>query len=126
LDGLGRPYESVLVEDGSSDGSLEVLRDLAERDSRVSVIQLSRNYGQTAALAAGIDYARGDIIVTMDGDLQHEPEEIPRFIAKLTEGFDVVSGWRETRTDSFWLRRIPSRCANWLMRRSSGIPVRDF
>lgn len=126
LAGLGVQYEVVFVDDGSRDKSREVLARLSAASAKVRVLELARNFGQTAALAAGIDYASGDVIITMDGDLQHTPEDIPRFLAKLGEGFDVVSGWRETRTDNFWLRRIPSLCANWLMRFVSGISIKDF
>jgi len=117
--------EIVLVNDGSRDRSLEVLQELARQHPELVVVELARNFGQTAALAAGIDQARGDVIVTMDGDLQHAPEEIPRFLRKLEEGFDVVSGWREVRTDSV-VRRLPSKCANALARKLTGVQVKDF
>lgn len=126
LKNLTKRFEIVLVDDGSRDDSLKQMLELAKNDSHLSVVELSRNFGQTPALAAGIDHARGDVIVTMDADLQHKPEEIPRFIEKLNEGFDIVSGWREVRTDGFVLRRIPSYCANRLMRLMSGVPVKDF
>ena len=90
------------------------------------VIKLRRNFGQTSALAAGFDHAQGEFILAMDGDLQHDPDEIPNFLAKLEEGYDVVSGWRSQRGDNFLLRRIPSRCANWLMARLSGVDIHDF
>ena len=125
LNQLGSPYEVIFVDDGSRDASLQTLRAIAELDERVRVVQLARNYGQTAALAAGIDHANGEVIVTMDGDLQHAPEEIPRFIEKLMEGFDIVSGWREGRSDG-WLRSVPSWCANFLMRHLSGVVIKDF
>jgi len=92
----------------------------------VRVIPLARNYGQTAALAAGFDAAAGQVIVAMDGDLQHEPEEIPKLLAKLDEGYDIVSGWREQRVDNLWTRRLPSKIANWLMARLSGVALHDF
>jgi hypothetical protein len=92
----------------------------------VRVIRLARNYGQTAALAAGFDAARGDVIVAMDGDLQHAPEEIPKLLAKLSEGYDIVSGWREKRVDNMWTRRLPSKIANWLMAKLSGVSLHDF
>lgn len=126
LNSLVANFEIIFVNDGSRDNSLSVLREIQKADSRVVVIELSRNFGQTAALAAGIDKAKGDIIVTMDGDLQHSPEDIPRFIQKLDEGYDIVSGWRETRTDNYFLRKFPSACANALMRYLSGMTVRDF
>jgi len=92
----------------------------------VLVIKLRRNFGQTSALAAGFDHATGDFILAMDGDLQHDPDEIPKFVEKLLEGYDVVSGWRKERIDNFIMRRIPSRCANWLMAKLSGVDIHDF
>src|SRR2546427_10545653 len=123
---IGLPSEIIYVDDGSSDGTAEALTDIATRDSQVRLIPLARNYGQTAALAAGFDAAAGDVIVAMDGDLQHEPEEIPKLLAKLHEGFDIVSGWREQRVDNLWSRRVPSKIANWLMARISGVSLHDF
>jgi glycosyltransferase involved in cell wall biosynthesis len=95
-------------------------------DSRVVVVKLRRNFGQTPALAAGFDNARGDFIIAMDGDLQHDPGDIPLFLEKLAQGYDIVSGWRKRRIDNLWLRRIPSRCANWLMAKLSGVNIHDF
>jgi glycosyltransferase involved in cell wall biosynthesis len=126
LAAVGRPYEIVFVDDGSSDGTHQHLARIARADAAVRVITLARNYGQTAALAAGFDHARGRVIVTMDGDLQNEPEEMPRFLAKLDEGYDLVTGWRDKRQDGLWTRRIPSRVANWLMSKVSGVPLHDF
>jgi glycosyltransferase involved in cell wall biosynthesis len=123
---IGVPSEIVYVDDGSSDGTREVLATIADHDPRVRIVQLARNYGQTAALAAGFDAAAGEVIVAMDGDLQHEPEEIPRLLAKLHEGYDIVSGWREQRVDNWWTRRLPSKIANWLMARLSGVSLHDF
>ena len=120
------PSEIVYVDDGSSDGTTEALTALADRDARVRLVPLARNYGQTAALAAGFDAAAGEVIVAMDGDLQHAPEEIPKLLAKLHEGFDIVSGWREQRVDNLWTRRLPSRIANWLMAKLSGVSLHDF
>ena len=120
------PSEIVYVDDGSSDGTTEALTAIADRDPRVRLIPLARNYGQTAALAAGFDAAAGDVIVAMDGDLQHEPEEIPKLLAKLHEGFDIVSGWREQRVDNLWTRRLPSKIPNWLMAKLSGVSLHDF
>jgi glycosyltransferase involved in cell wall biosynthesis len=118
--------EVIYVDDGSTDGTDEVLAAISERDAHVRLITLARNYGQTAALAAGFDAAAGEVIVAMDGDLQHAPEEIPRLLEKLGEGYDIVSGWRERRVDGLWTRRLPSRIANWLMARLSGVTLHDF
>jgi glycosyltransferase involved in cell wall biosynthesis len=123
---LGLDAEIVYVDDGSRDATWATVEAIGELDSRVHAIRLARNYGQTAALAAGFDAARGEVIVAMDGDLQHEPEEIPKLIAKLDEGYDVVSGWREHRVDGYWTRRLPSKIANWLMAKLSGVSLHDF
>jgi glycosyltransferase involved in cell wall biosynthesis len=120
------PFELVLVDDGSTDGTFNLLREIVAVDSRVVVVKLRRNFGQTPALAAGFDHARGEYVIAMDGDLQHDPADIPRFLEKLAEGYDIVSGWRKQRIDNLWLRRIPSRCANWLMAKLSGVAIHDF
>ena len=119
-------FELVFVDDGSRDRTYRMLEEIAAVDSRVLVIKLRRNFGQTSALAAGFDHAQGEFILAMDGDLQHDPLEVPRFLAKLEEGYDVVSGWRTERGDNFLLRQIPSRTANWLMASLSGVPIHDF
>ena len=119
-------FELVLVDDGSSDRTYRLLEEIAAVDSRVLVIKLRRNFGQTSALAAGFDNASGEYILAMDGDLQHDPNDIPGFLEKLEEGFDVVSGWRKDRIDNFVMRRIPSRCANWLIAKLSGVDIHDF
>jgi len=119
-------FELVFVDDGSSDRTFHLLREIAAVDSRVTVVRLRRNFGQTSALAAGFDHARGDYIIAMDGDLQHDPADIPLFLEKISEGYDIVSGWRKRRQDNLWLRRIPSRCANWLMAKLSGVDIHDF
>jgi glycosyltransferase involved in cell wall biosynthesis len=122
----GESFEIVLVDDGSRDRTFNLLREIAAIDSRVTVVKLRRNFGQTSALAAGFDHSRGDYIIAMDGDLQHDPADIPLFLEKIAEGYDIVSGWRKRRIDNLWLRRIPSRCANWLMAKLSGVNIHDF
>jgi glycosyltransferase involved in cell wall biosynthesis len=119
-------FELVFVDDGSRDRTYRLLEEIAAVDSRVLVIKLRRNFGQTSALAAGFDHAQGEYILAMDGDLQHDPLEVPHFLAKLEEGYDVVSGWRRQRGDNMLLRRIPSRAANALMAALSGVPIHDF
>jgi glycosyltransferase involved in cell wall biosynthesis len=126
MEQVGEPFEMVFVDDGSRDRTYRLLEEIAAVDSRVLVIRLRRNFGQTSALAAGFDHAQGDFLISMDGDLQHDPEEIPNFIARLEEGYDVVSGWRAQRGDNLLLRRIPSACANWMMARVSGVDIHDF
>jgi glycosyltransferase involved in cell wall biosynthesis len=121
-----KSYELVFVDDGSSDGTLDKLKQIAEQDEYVVVVELRRNFGQTPALAAGFDYARGEVIISMDGDLQHLPEEIPNFIEKINAGYDVVSGWREKRVDNLVMRKIPSRIANWIAAKISGVDIHDF
>ncbi|HKE06102.1 MAG TPA: glycosyltransferase family 2 protein [Blastocatellia bacterium] len=125
MEEIGEDYELVFVDDGSADRTQAILREICALDPRVTGIRLRRNFGQTAALAAGFDYAQGEVIIAMDGDLQHQPEDIPRFLAKLEEGYDVVSGWRQNRQDGF-LRAFPSRVANKLMALASGVPIHDF
>jgi glycosyltransferase involved in cell wall biosynthesis len=122
----GESFEIVLVDDGSRDRTFHLLREIAAVDSRVTVVKLRRNFGQTSALAAGFDHSRGEYIIAMDGDLQHDPADIPLFLEKIAEGYDIVSGWRKRRIDNLWLRRIPSRCANWLMAKLSGVSIHDF
>ncbi len=126
LEQLGRTYEIIYVDDGSTDGSLKILRDLAARDVRVRVIALRRNYGQTAAMSAGIDHARGDILIPMDADLQNDPLDIQRLLDKLDEGYDVVSGWRKDRKDKMLTRRLPSQMANRLISVISGVHLHDY
>ncbi len=126
MSGLDEPYEIVFVDDGSTDQTLKTLHEIYESDSRVSIVALRRNFGQTPALKAGFDAAHGRIIISMDGDLQHAPEEIPAFIAKIEAGYDIVSGWRAQRQDGWLTRRLPSRIANWMMAKLSGVRLHDF
>lgn len=123
---LGRSAEIVYVDDGSSDGSLQILRELADSDPRVRVVALRRNYGQTAAMAAGIDAARGKVLIPMDADLQNDPADIVRLLEKLDEGYDVVSGWRKNRKDKMFTRKIPSMLANRLISWIGGVPLHDY
>ncbi|MGA8676271.1 MAG: glycosyltransferase family 2 protein [Candidatus Acidiferrales bacterium] len=121
------PVEFVYVDDQSSDATPQILAQIAAEDPRVAVLRLKRNYGQTTALAAGFDYASGDIIISMDGDLQHDPADIPTLLGTMeTTGCDIVSGWRRKRVDNFILRRLPSRIANWMMAKLSGVDIHDF
>src|SRR5437660_4389781 len=123
---LGRSAEIIYIDDGSSDGSLTVLREIAANDSRVRVIALRRNYGQTPAMAAGIHAARGQVLIPMDADLQNDPVDIARLLEKIDEGYDVVSGWRKNRRDPLITRKIPSQIANWLISRIGGVPLHDY
>jgi glycosyltransferase involved in cell wall biosynthesis len=123
---IGDSFELVLVDDGSTDRTYHLLKEIADVDSRVLVVKLRRNFGQTSALAAGFDHASGEFILAMDGDLQHDPNDITEFVKKLDEGYDIVSGWRKERVDSLFIRRVPSRCANWLMAKLSGVDIHDF
>jgi glycosyltransferase involved in cell wall biosynthesis len=126
LEPLGREYEIVLVDDGSTDGSRPLLEELAASDPRLKVVMLRRNFGQTAALQAGIDWSQGAVVVTLDGDLQNDPADIPRLLAKLDEGYDAVMGRRARRQDDLFLRKVPSLMGNWLIRRVTGVPIQDL
>ncbi len=126
LSGLNRTYEIIFIDDGSKDGTRAKCLEIHARHSQVKVIALKGNCGQTAALSAGFDFADGNIIISMDGDLQHNPAEIPIFVKWIDEGYDVVSGWREKRIDPLITRKIPSRIANWVMAKLSGIDLHDF
>lgn len=126
LSKLGRSAEIVFVDDGSTDDSLKVLREIAAKDARVRVVALKRNYGQTAAMAAGIDAAQGQVLIPMDADLQNDPADIVRLLEKLDEGYDVVSGWRKNRQDKLITRKIPSMLANRLISWIGGVPLHDY
>jgi glycosyltransferase involved in cell wall biosynthesis len=125
LEGLDMPYEILYVDDGSRDGSTDKMRQLALDDPHVRVVSFRRNFGQTAAVQAGIDNSRGEILVFMDGDMQNDPHDIPRLLDKIDEGYDVVSGWRKNREDEA-TRVLPSKIANWIIARVTGIPLNDF
>ncbi len=126
LGDLGEPWELIAINDGSTVGSREVLDRLAENDKSLKVIHFKRNFGQTAAMMAGIDFARGDIIISMDGDLQNDPLDIPRVLEQLAQGYDVCSGWRHKRQDSALKRTLPSRIANYLISAISGVRLHDY
>lgn len=126
LHSMGCTYEIIMVDDGSSDGSYGELTRLAGKDSALKVIRFRRNFGQTAAMSAGFDFAKGDIIIPMDGDLQNDPADIPRLVEKIHEGYDVVSGWRRDRKDTFVSRKIPSLLANALISRQTGVHLHDY
>ncbi|MFO7682202.1 MAG: glycosyltransferase family 2 protein [Chloroflexota bacterium] len=126
MDNLDRSSETILIDDGSTDGSFNILRQLQQADPRVRAIKLRRNFGQSAAFSAGFDHARGDIIITMDADLQNDPRDIPKLLGKIDEGYDIVSGWRVKRQDKWLTRRIPSQAANWLISRLTGVRLHDY
>ena len=123
---LGLDYEIVVVDDGSLDGSFPIMEELAARDPRWKVVRLRRNYGQSAAMQAGIDWAAGEILVTMDGDLQNDPADIPMLLERMKEGYDVVMGLREKRQDHYWIRKLPSNLGNWLIRKVTGVTTKDM
>src|SRR6267143_6906088 len=125
MEALGPTFEVLYIDDGSRDGSTERLGQLASRDARVRVVSFRRNFGQTAAVQAGIDNSRGDILVFLDGDMQNDPHDIPHLLAKIDEGYDVVSGWRRNRHDAA-TRVLPSQIANWLIGRVTGVRLSDF
>jgi glycosyltransferase involved in cell wall biosynthesis len=126
LESLGKTAEVIYVDDGSTDKSLSILREIAAGDERVRVISLRRNYGQTAAMSAGIDAAKGEILIPMDADLQNDPADIARLLEKLDEGYDVVSGWRKNRQDKLISRKIPSQIANKIISWIGGVPLHDY
>lgn len=122
---IGVEVELIFVDDGSRDNTFGVAEKLALEDSRLRVVKFRRNYGQTPAMAAGIDLARGALIITMDGDLQNDPRDIPNFVEKINEGFDIVVGWRHNRQDKLITRKIPSKIANWIIGKVTGVPIKD-
>ncbi len=125
LSKLGKSYEIIFVDDGSTDRTMEKLEGIVSADTSVQAIELRRNFGQTAAFSAGFDHAEGDVIITMDGDNQNDPEDIPMML-EVAEDFDLVSGWRKNRKDGFFLRKVPSRIANWLISRVTGVSLHDY
>jgi len=126
LEGLPYDYEILFVDDGSTDRSFEILQSLAKKDPKVKVVRFRKNYGQTAAMYAGFQYANGDVIITMDGDLQNEPKDIPKLLEKAEEGYDIVSGWRKNRKDPFLSRILPSKIANWIISKVTGVELHDY
>lgn len=126
LDALNDEYEILFIDDGSTDRSLELLRNLQNNDSHVVVVNFRKNFGQTAAMAAGFDYARGDVIITMDADLQNDPKDIPRLLEQIKAGNDVVTGWRFDRKDAFINRRLPSIIANKIISKVTGVNLHDY
>jgi glycosyltransferase involved in cell wall biosynthesis len=126
LDPLGFPYEVIIVDDGSTDGSFALLEELAALDRRLKVVRLRRNFGQTPALQAGIDWSSGEVLITMDGDLQNDPADIPVLLDKLAEGYDAVLGLRAKRQDHWLIRKVPSLLGNWLIRTVTGVPIKDM
>ncbi|WP_456434489.1 glycosyltransferase family 2 protein [Thermosulfuriphilus sp.] len=126
LEPLGRSFEVICVDDGSTDKTVKILKDLKKSYPFLRVIIFRRNFGQSAAMAAGFDYARGRIVVSMDGDLQNDPADIPMLITRLEEGYDVVSGWRKDRQDPFFSRKLPSFVANWIIGRATGVRLHDY
>ncbi len=126
LNSLNLSYEIIFVDDGSTDGSGEILDEIAEKDETVMVIHFRRNFGQTAAISAGFDYADGEVIITMDADLQNDPHDIPRLLEKIEEGYDIVSGWRKDRKDPYWSRVFPSNVANWIISKITGVYLHDY
>ncbi len=123
---IDHPHEIIFIDDGSRDTSLALLQQIQQQDSDVVVVSFRRNFGQTAAMSAGFDYATGEVIVTMDGDMQNDPHDIPRFLAKMDEGFDLVSGWRFDRKDAFISRRLPSMIANKIISVVTGVHLHDY
>ncbi|MFN8606746.1 MAG: glycosyltransferase family 2 protein [Vulcanimicrobiota bacterium] len=126
LQALQLPYEVILIDDGSSDGSTDLIRTICQKDGRFALIRLNRNFGQTAAMAAGIDHSRGRVLVTMDADLQNDPADIGKLLTRFNEGFDLVSGWRKKRKDAWINRTLPSKLANAMISRITGVSLHDY
>ncbi|MCS7308359.1 MAG: glycosyltransferase family 2 protein [Aquificaceae bacterium] len=126
LQNLEEEYEIIFVDDGSTDRTWEKLKEIAHKDKRVKLIRFKKNYGQTAAMYAGFQHASGKVIISMDADLQNDPEDIPRLLEKIQEGYDIVSGWRKDRKDPFLSRRLPSMVANWIISRVTGVKLHDY
>lgn len=126
LDNIDKSYEIILIDDGSKDETFSNLKEIHKKDKRFKIIKFRRNFGQTAAISAGFDYAKGDIIITMDGDLQNDPDDIPSLLKKMDEGYDIVSGWRKNRKDAFIKRRMPSHIANFLISKLTGVKLHDY
>ncbi len=125
MDSMGEAYEIIFIDDGSKDQTFEIMRKLQERDKNLKVIKFRRNFGQSAAMGAGFEYASGEIVIAMDGDLQNDPKDIPKLVSKLNEGYDIVSGWRQNRQDKVIIRKLPSKIANALIRHFTQVPIRD-
>ena len=126
MEAYGRTYEVIVVDDGSRDRSFALLKEIAEQDPRFTIVRLRRNFGQTAAFSAGFAQARGEVVITMDADLQNDPRDVPLLMAKIDEGFDIVSGWRKDRQDRFWDRRLPSMIANRLISNVTDVQLHDY
>lgn len=126
IEKIDRSCEVIFIDDGSKDGTYDALRKIHENDPVCRIIRFRRNFGQTAAMAAGFTHARGNVIITLDGDLQNDPTDIPMLLDKVAEGYDVVSGWRVNRKDKFITRRVPSICANWLISKITGVNLHDY
>ena len=122
---IGETYEVLFVDDGSHDKTFAVLSELSKQEPQLIVVQFEKNAGQTAAMAAGFEYARGQRIISLDGDVQNDPADIPKLLQKLDEGYDLVCGWRKDRQDKFWTRRVPSIVANWIISKVTGVPIHD-
>ncbi len=126
MDATGRSYEVLLVDDGSKDRSIEIIRQMVASDSKIKLVELRRNYGQTAAMQAGIDFATGEVVVTLDGDLQNDPADVPMMLGKIDDGYDLIHGWRKDRKDAWVSRKLPSKIANWIISKTTGFPIHDL